>query len=78
MIPHFNGEAVDMRTQAALKRRKLDLDTLNVVHLSLKMLLAPQPQQRPKGGFVNEKVSGAKLLSYTEMLGEQQAKDEAK
>ncbi|KAE8910077.1 hypothetical protein PF005_g8032 [Phytophthora fragariae] len=78
MVPRFDGRAVDARTQAALKRRKLDLDTLNVVHLSLKMLLEPQPQQRPKGDFMDEKVSGGKLLSYDEMLDEQRAKDEAK
>ncbi|KAE9329540.1 hypothetical protein PF008_g15920 [Phytophthora fragariae] len=78
MVPHFEGRAVDARTQAALKRRKLDLDTLNVVHLSLKMRLEPQPQHRPKGDFMDEKVSGGKLLSYDEMLDEQRAKDEAK
>ncbi|KAE9073477.1 hypothetical protein PF010_g25056 [Phytophthora fragariae] len=78
MIPHFDGHVIDTRTQATLKRRKLNLDTLNVVNLSLKMLLAPRPQPRPKGAFVDEKVSGAKLLGYAEMLQEQQAKAKAK
>ncbi|KAF1792319.1 hypothetical protein GQ600_5429 [Phytophthora cactorum] len=35
--------------------------------MSLKMLLAPEPQKRPEGDFVYEK-SGSKLLSYAEML----------
>jgi hypothetical protein len=51
---------------------------MNVVHLSLKMLLAPQTQQRPKGDFMDETVSGGKLLSYNEMLEEKRTKDEAK
>ncbi|KAE9212230.1 hypothetical protein PF002_g18312 [Phytophthora fragariae] len=78
MIPHFDGHVIDTRTQATLKRRKLNLDTLNVVNLPLKMLLAPRPQSRPKGAFVDEKVSGAKLLGYAEMLQEQQTNAKAK
>ncbi|KAG6951383.1 hypothetical protein JG688_00013755 [Phytophthora aleatoria] len=70
MVPHFDGEPCDARTQSVLKRRKLDLSTLNVVHLSLKMLLAPEPQKRPKGDVVDEKKSGSKLLNYADMLQE--------
>ncbi|KAF1793306.1 hypothetical protein GQ600_1287 [Phytophthora cactorum] len=53
-----------IKEPGVLKQRKLDLSTLNVVHLSLKMLLAPELQKRPKGDFVDEKKSGSKLLSY--------------
>ncbi|KAG2762491.1 hypothetical protein PC129_g15851 [Phytophthora cactorum] len=34
------------------------------------MLLAPEPQKRPKGDFVDEKKSGSKLLNYADMLQE--------
>jgi hypothetical protein len=74
VVPQYDGEEVDVRTLAAVKRRKLDLDALNVVNLSMKRLLVPKSQQRPPGHFVDENVSGGKLLSYDDMMAKKQAK----
>ncbi|KAE8897572.1 hypothetical protein PF005_g29689 [Phytophthora fragariae] len=65
--PHFNGEVVTERVQAAMKRRRLSLDTLHVARLSLAMLVEPAVRPRPKGDFVDANVSGGKLLTYEEM-----------
>ncbi|KAH7469213.1 MFS-type transporter clz9 [Phytophthora ramorum] len=65
--PHFNGEIVSKRVQAAMNRRRLSLDTLHVARLSLSMLIEPAVRPRPKGDFVDVNVSGGKLLTYKEM-----------
>lgn len=51
---------------------------MNVVNLFLKMLISPRPQSYPKGYFVNEKVSGERLLSYNNIISEKRHKDDAR
>ncbi|KAG6942550.1 hypothetical protein JG687_00019000 [Phytophthora cactorum] len=75
--PMFEEEVVSARVQAALKRRRLSLDTLHVVKLSLKMLIEPTMKAHPKGDFIDEKISGGKLISYAEMKVEIDAKKAA-
>jgi hypothetical protein len=72
--PHFNGEVVSERVQAAMKRRRLSLDTLHVARLSLSMLVEPAVRPRPKGDFIDAKISGGKLLTYEEMEAAVKAK----
>jgi hypothetical protein len=47
--------------QAAMKRRRLSLDTFHVVRLSLSMLVEPAVMPRPKGDFIDAKVSGGSV-----------------
>jgi len=67
LAPLFDGDVICERVQLQLKRRRLSLDTLNVAKISLRMLIEPMAQPRSKGNFVDEKVSGGKLLTYADM-----------
>ncbi|KAE8891606.1 hypothetical protein PF005_g24705 [Phytophthora fragariae] len=67
LAPHFNGQIVSDRVQSAMKRRGLQLDTLQVASLSLKMLLEPAVKPRPKCTFIGSDVSGGKLLTLEKM-----------
>jgi hypothetical protein len=60
-----------------MKRHRLSLDTLHVARLSLSMLVEPAVWPRPKGDFIDAKVSGGKLLTYEEMEAAVKAKGAA-
>ncbi|KAG7389134.1 hypothetical protein PHYPSEUDO_011112 [Phytophthora pseudosyringae] len=59
--PHFNGEVVSERVQAAMKRRRRNLDTFHVARLSLSMLVEPAVRPRPKGDVTPRRP----LLAFT-------------
>lgn len=59
------------------RERNLNVDALNVVNLLSASTVAPVPQKREKGEWLDETFSGGVLLIYEMMLAAVKAKEDA-
>lgn len=69
---------VSERQKRVLRELNLDVDALNVVNLLRTSAVAPIPQKRKRGEWVDENYSGGVLLSYDMMVAAVKAKADAK
>ncbi|KAE9016194.1 hypothetical protein PR003_g9846 [Phytophthora rubi] len=69
---------VPERQKRVLRELNLDVDALNVVNLLRTSAVAPIPQKRKRGEWVDENYSGGALLSYDMMVAAVKAKADAK